>query len=55
MLKSVSVVTVNCMSLKTPQAIFSRIATELIGQRSSRIKNVEDSLIKFITSSRKMM
>ena len=48
------IVTVNCMSVKQPQAIYSRIACELLGSKVNKAKNVETALVKHITRSKEM-
>ena len=58
LLKSVSVVTVNCMSVKQPQAIFTRIASELLGQKAKKLKTIsslEDALEKYMSTTKKMV
>jgi len=54
LLNSVRVVTVNCMTVKQPQAVFSQIAEKLMGG-TARARSVQDALVKFITTSRKMI
>jgi len=42
------------MTVKQPQAVFSQIAEKLMGG-TARVRSVQDALVKFITTSRKMM
>ena len=58
LLKSVSVVMVNCMGVKQPQAIFTRIASELLGQKTVKLKTIsalQDALEKYMSTTKKMV
>lgn len=58
LLKSTSVVMVNCMSVKQPQAIFTRIASELLGQKAMKLKTISslrDALEKYMATTKKMV
>ena len=58
LVKSVSVVTVNCMSVKQPQAIFTRIACELLGQKAAKLKtlsSLQSALVKYISTTKHMV
>ena len=53
--KGVDVIMVNCMRLDSPQAIFSKIHSNLVGTSVPKRANVEKKIINYITSSRRMM
>lgn len=58
LLKSISVVMVNCMSVKQPHAIFTRIASELLGQKAAKLKTIsslQDALEKYMSTTKKMV
>ena len=58
LVKSMSVVMVNCMSMKQPQAIFTRIARELLGQRAGKLKtltSLQNALVKYISTTKNMV
>lgn len=57
LLKPVSVVVVNCMSVKQPQAIFTRIASELLGEKVKKLKTIsslQDALEKYVSTTKMM-
>ena len=57
LLQEASIVTVNCMSIKRPQAIYSTIASELIGQSALKLRSLsalQDVLVEHITSTNVM-
>ena len=58
LLESISVVMVNCMNVKQPQAIFTRIASELLGQKAMKLKTIsalQDALEKYMSTTKKMV
>lgn len=55
LLSSARVVVINCMSIKSPRAIFSRLSSELLPPKAARRKDMEEALVKHITSFKKMM
>lgn len=58
LIKSVNIVMVNCMSMKQPQAIFTRIAGELLGQKAAKLKTItslQSALVKYISTTKNMV
>lgn len=58
LIKSASVVMVNCMSVKQPQVIFTRIAGELLGNKATKLKTIpslQDALVKHISTTKEMV
>ena len=58
LIDSTHIVTVNCMSIKQPQAIYSRIACELLGSKVAKTKNtasLQNALVKHITTHKNMV
>lgn len=55
LLCSAKVVLLDCMSVKTPRAIFSHLSSKLLPPKATRGRDVAEALVSHITSSKKMM